>query len=223
MESRARIFYHHSLGPCLPWAWDIQSSLRLRAQSAATMRDVQRYAVCRHRCSNSKKTISLHNSLIITKTQHSRYLPSVNIGEYRAGTERPEDGGLYPLEDPGTYGAVPRQKHPGKWSLPPAYVPRWDKHDHNDVRLSWLFAGRKNPKPMLATTSALAVPCIIKLSGRHVMHQIIAWAHVCHVSRKNNDWSVESDRGSIRRGYSPAPPRQERAVSEPPVQKKKGR
>ena len=44
MESRARIFYRHSLGPCLPWAWDIQSPLRLRAQSAATMRDVQRYA-----------------------------------------------------------------------------------------------------------------------------------------------------------------------------------
>ena len=44
MESQARIFYRHSLGPCLPWAWDIQSSLRLRAQSAATMRDVQRYA-----------------------------------------------------------------------------------------------------------------------------------------------------------------------------------
>ena len=64
--------------------------------------------------------IPIHNTLEYIL----RYLPSVNIGEYRAGTERPEDGGLYPLEDPGTYGAVPRQKHPGKWSLPQAYIPR---------------------------------------------------------------------------------------------------
>ena len=95
-----------------------------QTQSPVCGNHERRAEVCRHRCSNAKKTISLHNILIITKTQHSRYLPSVNIGEYRAGTERPEDGGLYPLEDPGTYGAVPRQKHPGKWSLPPAYVPR---------------------------------------------------------------------------------------------------
>ena len=66
-----------------------------------------------------------NNNLDVCKlTNCSRYLPSVNIGEYRAGTERPEDGGLYPLEDPGTYGAVPKQKHPGKWSLPQAYIPR---------------------------------------------------------------------------------------------------
>ena len=70
---------------------------------------------------NLKVTIILDSNNVGT---YSRYLPSVNIGEYRAGTERPEDGGLYPLEDPGTYGVVPRQKHPGKWSLPQAYVPR---------------------------------------------------------------------------------------------------
>ena len=88
------------------------------------MRDVQRYADIAAAIPRKPLAYSTIHSLIITKTQHSRYLPSVNIGEYRAGTERPEDGGLYPLEDPGTYGAVPRQKHPGKWSLPPAYVPR---------------------------------------------------------------------------------------------------
>jgi len=115
-----------------------------------------------------------------------RYLPSVNIGEYRAGTERPEDGGLYPLEDPGTYGAVPKQKHPGKWSLPQAYIPR-----------------EKKPKTYAS----------YNISSGCALHN--------KVLRKNNDWSGESDRGSVRRGYSPAPPRQERAVSEPPIQKKK--
>ena len=52
-------------------------------------------------------------------------MPSVTVGEYRAGAERPEDGGLYPLAEAGTYGQVPRAKHPGKWTQPKAYVPRW--------------------------------------------------------------------------------------------------
>ena len=55
----------------------------------------------------------------------SRLVPSVTVGEYRAGAERPEDGGLYPLAEAGTYGQVPRAKHPGKWAQPKAYVPRW--------------------------------------------------------------------------------------------------
>ena len=54
----------------------------------------------------------------------SRLVPSVTVGEYRAGAERPEDGGLYPLAEAGTYGQVPRAKHPGKWAQPKAYVPR---------------------------------------------------------------------------------------------------
>jgi len=56
-----------------------------------------------------------------------RLIPSINIGEYRPGTARPDDGGLYPLEEAGTYGPVPKSKHPGKWSLPKAYVPREKK------------------------------------------------------------------------------------------------
>merc|ERR1712122_354043 len=31
---------------------------------------------------------------------------------------------LIPLEEAGTYGPVPKAKHPGKWSLPQPYVPR---------------------------------------------------------------------------------------------------
>ena len=54
----------------------------------------------------------------------TRLIPSINIGEYRPGIERPDDGGLYPLEEAGTYGPVPKSKHPGKWSQPKAYVPR---------------------------------------------------------------------------------------------------
>ena len=105
------------------------------AQSAAIMRDVQRYAglgiaaaiQCNPLINKDLDTIKITNC--------SRYLPSVNIGEYRAGTERPEDGGLYPLEDPGTYGAVPKQKHPGKWSLPQAYIPRCCRCWINNVML----------------------------------------------------------------------------------------
>merc|ERR1711872_543629 len=56
-----------------------------------------------------------------------RLIPSVNVGEYGPGPERPDDGGLYPLEEAGTYGPVPKAKHPGKWSLPQPYVPREKK------------------------------------------------------------------------------------------------
>ena len=60
----------------------------------------------------------------ILKYYFSRLIPSVNVGEYGPGPERPDDGGLYPLEEAGTYGPVPKVKHPGKWSLPQPYVPR---------------------------------------------------------------------------------------------------
>jgi len=36
------------------------------------------------------------------------------MGVYTSGPLRPEDGGLYPLEEEGTYGRVPRRPHPGK-------------------------------------------------------------------------------------------------------------
>ena len=36
------------------------------------------------------------------------------MGVYTSGPLRPEDGGVYPLEEEGTYGRVPRRPHPGK-------------------------------------------------------------------------------------------------------------
>ena len=46
------------------------------------------------------------------------------MGEYSPGEHRPEDGGLYPLEEEGTYGRVPRKKQTGKWTGPQPYVRR---------------------------------------------------------------------------------------------------
>merc|ERR1719452_307528 len=53
-----------------------------------------------------------------------RLLPSKTMGEYTAGLSRPDDGGLYPLEEPGTYGRVPKKEHQGKWAGPQPYVKR---------------------------------------------------------------------------------------------------
>ena len=53
-----------------------------------------------------------------------RLLPSLTVGEYGPAADRPEDGGLYPLEEAGEYGAVPKLKYPGKWKAPQHYVPR---------------------------------------------------------------------------------------------------
>ena len=53
-----------------------------------------------------------------------RLLPSLEMGEYSPPQERPEDGGLYPLEEEGTYGRVPKRKSAGRWSSPQAYVRR---------------------------------------------------------------------------------------------------
>ena len=46
------------------------------------------------------------------------------MGEYSPAQERPEDGGLYPLEEEGTYGRVPKRRTAGRWSSPQAYVRR---------------------------------------------------------------------------------------------------
>merc|ERR550517_1267966 len=54
----------------------------------------------------------------------SRLLPSLTVGEYGPPQDRPDDGGLYPLEEAGSYGDVPRQKYKGKWKPPQPYVPR---------------------------------------------------------------------------------------------------
>ena len=46
------------------------------------------------------------------------------MGEYTPGLSRPEDGGLYPLEEEGTYGRVPKKEYQGKWTGPLPYVKR---------------------------------------------------------------------------------------------------
>jgi len=53
-----------------------------------------------------------------------RLLPSLEMGEYSPAQERPEDGGLYPLEEEGTYGRVPKRKSVGRWTAPQGYVRR---------------------------------------------------------------------------------------------------
>merc|ERR550519_224892 len=57
----------------------------------------------------------------------TRLLPSLTVGEYGPAADRPDDGGLYPLEEEGQYGAVPKLKSPGKWKPPQQYVPREKK------------------------------------------------------------------------------------------------
>merc|ERR1719273_410959 len=97
------------------------------------------------------------------------------------------------LEDPGTYGAVPKQRHPGKWSLPQAYTPR-----------------EKKPK----TYASYNISSGCALHNRVLRLNSLSFTAG---TRRNNDWSGESERE--RRGRTP--PRQERAVSEPLIQKKK--
>ena len=49
------------------------------------------------------------------------------MGEYSSATSRPADGGLYPLEEEGTYGKVPKKEYVGKWTGPEPYVRREKK------------------------------------------------------------------------------------------------
>jgi hypothetical protein len=44
-------------------------------------------------------------------------VPSATMGEYEEPKERPEDGGLYPLNAEGTYGRVPKNRNPGRCRL----------------------------------------------------------------------------------------------------------
>merc|ERR1719154_140024 len=53
-----------------------------------------------------------------------RLLPSLEMGQYTPGHHRPEEGGLYPLEEEGTYGKVPKKVHTAKWAEPEPYVKR---------------------------------------------------------------------------------------------------
>ena len=46
------------------------------------------------------------------------------MGQYTPGHHRPDEGGLYPLEEEGTYGRVPKKVHAAKWAEPEPYVKR---------------------------------------------------------------------------------------------------
>merc|ERR1712037_264037 len=48
-------------------------------------------------------------------------------GRVRPPRERPEDGGLYPLNAEGTYGRVPKNRNPGRWQELPKYQKREKK------------------------------------------------------------------------------------------------
>jgi len=56
----------------------------------------------------------------------TRLLPSLTVGEY-APPNVPPQGGLFPLQEEGSYGEVPKIKTKGKWKLPQPYVPREKK------------------------------------------------------------------------------------------------
>merc|ERR1712001_660488 len=56
-----------------------------------------------------------------------RLIPAANMGEYEPPRERPEDGGLYPLNAEGTYGRVPKNRNPGRWQELPKYQKREKK------------------------------------------------------------------------------------------------
>eukprot|EP00092_Neocalanus_flemingeri_P046308 GFUD01052073.1.p1 GENE.GFUD01052073.1~~GFUD01052073.1.p1 ORF type:complete len:192 (+),score=75.05 GFUD01052073.1:43-576(+) len=49
------------------------------------------------------------------------------MGEYAPAQSRPSDGSLYPLEEAGTYGKVPKKEYMGKWTGPEPYVKREKK------------------------------------------------------------------------------------------------
>merc|ERR1712025_334924 len=56
-----------------------------------------------------------------------RLIPAANMGEYEPPRERPEDGGLYPLNAEGTYGRGPKNRNPGRWQELPKYQKREKK------------------------------------------------------------------------------------------------
>jgi hypothetical protein len=46
------------------------------------------------------------------------------MGQYTPRHHRPDEGRLYPLEEEGTYGKVPKKVHAAKWAEPGPYVKR---------------------------------------------------------------------------------------------------
>merc|ERR1711963_937438 len=67
----------------------------------------------------------LHSNM--TGKDWERLIPAANMGEYEPPRERPEDGGLYPLNAEGTYGRVPKNRNPGRWQELPKYQKREKK------------------------------------------------------------------------------------------------
>jgi len=67
----------------------------------------------------------LHSNM--TGKDWERLIPAANMGEYEPPRERPEDGGLYPLNAEGTYGRVPKSRNPGRWQELPKYQKREKK------------------------------------------------------------------------------------------------
>merc|ERR1711936_1464437 len=63
----------------------------------------------------------------MTGKDWERLIPAANMGEYEPPRERPEDGGLYPLNAEGTYGRVPKSRNPGRWQELPRYQKREKK------------------------------------------------------------------------------------------------
>merc|ERR1711892_839826 len=52
-----------------------------------------------------------------------RQLPSSTMGEYSDATHD-DKGGLYPLEEEGSYGRLPKKNTPGRWHEPEKYMKR---------------------------------------------------------------------------------------------------
>merc|ERR1712088_64850 len=68
---------------------------------------------------------ALHSNM--TGKDWERLIPAANMGEYEPPRERPEDGGLYPLNAEGTYGRVPKNRNPGRWQE----LPKCQKREKN--------------------------------------------------------------------------------------------
>merc|ERR1712088_497680 len=68
---------------------------------------------------------ALHSNM--TGKDWERLIPAANMGEYEPPRERPEDGGLYPVNAEGTYGRVPKNRNPGRWQELPKYQKREKK------------------------------------------------------------------------------------------------
>merc|ERR1712004_515042 len=81
----------------------------------------------------------------MTGKDWERLIPAANMGEYEPPRERPEDGGLYPLNAEGTYGRVPKNRNPGR--------------QHRNCPS--IRKGRRNPNYMPAMLSVISASCML--------------------------------------------------------------